>query len=114
MASICTEESDIFQTSKKVEHCQLEIWALLKRVAVPLIHATVRWPHDLVPPRNAAAHELARVVPWVAMQICGQKNSTPELAKLVGTALGFVSNANTGAVTVPTEIVKLMGTLFPK
>eukprot|EP00029_Vermamoeba_vermiformis_P000859 TRINITY_DN1103_c0_g1_i2.p1 TRINITY_DN1103_c0_g1~~TRINITY_DN1103_c0_g1_i2.p1 ORF type:complete len:1342 (-),score=302.46 TRINITY_DN1103_c0_g1_i2:675-4700(-) len=113
LASICPEESDIFQTSRKVEHCQLEIWALLKRVAVPLIHATVRWPHDLAIPRNAAAQELARVVPWVAMQVCGQKNSTPQLAKLVGTALGFVLNAN-GMVTLPEEIVKLMGTLFPK
>lgn len=63
LTSLCPEEPDIFHTNRELEHCQLEIWALLKRVAVPLIRATVRWPHDLATPRNAAAQELARVVP---------------------------------------------------
>ncbi len=108
LTSICPEEPDIFQTTRRLEHCQLEIWALLKRVAVPLIHATVRWPHDHSTPRKTAAQELARVVPWVALQLCSKPNDTPQLTSLVANALGFDSTGGVNSLTV-----SLMADLFP-
>jgi len=84
--NVCEEDPSLFTTQKKVEHCHLEILALLKRVAIPLIRATLRWAHDNPTPRNSAGEELTKVVPWVAFDICDEENenTTPNLRQLLG------------------------------
>jgi len=116
---ICLEEPYVFDPTMRVEHCQFEVVALLKRVAVPIIRATIRWSHDNSTPRQDAVLELARVVPWVAFQVCEEigAQTVPNLSSVIWEVLDLGADIATlagggPATTLPPVIGKLLKRLF--
>jgi hypothetical protein len=96
---ICSEEPYVFTTGLRVQQCQWEVRALLRRVAQPLILATLRWPHVNERSRRGAANDLARVLPWEAAMIAFHPDSGRHLPNLSSLLLSFVPTAlgTTGA-----------------
>ncbi|CAF1388428.1 unnamed protein product, partial [Didymodactylos carnosus] len=76
--------------------CTIETRALIRRIARPVINATLRWPHDFEDCRTEAAKELARVIPLLTFKVCDNEtqsvktDSTPVLAKWMCAAFEFV------------------------
>lgn len=88
--SICSEEPMIFQPKLTIEACRMEISTRLKRVANPILLATLRWAHDNPDKRRAATQQLLRTVPWIALLILHQgQDLAPQLAKQISEFLAF-------------------------
>jgi len=107
--TICPEDPHIFNTTLKEDSCRLELLSLLKRVAVPLVWAILKWPHDFTEPRRNAILNLTRAVPWVAMKVCVKERATPFFTKNVSNVLGFTTMFNKdGMDSLPKPFIKLM------
>ncbi|CAF1294397.1 unnamed protein product, partial [Didymodactylos carnosus] len=112
---ICTEQKDIFRTTLKQEECTIETRALIRRIARPMINATIRWPHDFEDCRIDAAKELARIAPLLAFKVCDNEtqasktDSTPILAKWLCASFQFCPiNTPVTADVVPEPIKSIL------
>ena len=107
--SICEEDPHIFNTTLKEDSCRLELQALLKRVAVPIVWACLKWPHDLSESRTDAILTLARAAPWVAMKVCLKETNTPAFTKSVSSTLGLAGWLHQDGVnSLPKTFMKFM------
>ncbi|CAF1275887.1 unnamed protein product, partial [Didymodactylos carnosus] len=105
----------IFRTTLNQEECTIETRALIRRIARPVINATLRWPHDFEDCRIEAAKELARVAPLLAFKVCDNEtqsvktDSTPVLAKWICAAFEFCAiNTPVAADVVPDTVKNIL------
>jgi hypothetical protein len=68
-STVCPEEPYVFATTPQLQQCQWELKSQLRRVASPIIQATLRWSHLNTRARQGAAEEMIYVLPWVAVKM---------------------------------------------
>ncbi len=97
---ICSEEPYVFTTGLQLQQCQWELRALLRRVASPIILATLRWAHVNERSRKGAANELARALPWEYAKVSRSPESARKLPNLSSLLHTFIPVA-VGAAGAP-------------
>ena len=98
---LCPEEPYVFTTGLQLRQCQWELRALVRRVASPIIHATLRWPPVNERPRKGAANDLARALPWEYVQVCRSPESTKNVPNLSSLLQTLVLAGAAGAAGAP-------------
>jgi len=87
---ICKEQNTaIFKSTFTLDRFEIQVNTLINRIAIPLIHATIRWAYESEQ-RNTAILELLRISPLITVSICSKEQGiAPTITAIVKTVIGL-------------------------